>query len=76
LEPNRILKLQNAQGRDVKEIAEDIPNKTTSALFLIKVPMVKDLKQALNDAGGFLVGQGMLTQRLFRWLERKKLRNS
>ncbi|MDN7024357.1 DUF1269 domain-containing protein [Methanoculleus sp. FWC-SCC1] len=46
---------------DVKRIADDIPNDTAAAVFLIEHLWAKDLKQALRDANGFLIAQGMVT---------------
>jgi uncharacterized membrane protein len=47
--------------KNVQELAEAMPNNTAAAFFLIEHLWAKDLKQALRDAGGFLIGEGMLT---------------
>ncbi|MDI6719844.1 MAG: DUF1269 domain-containing protein [Methanomicrobiales archaeon] len=46
---------------DVRRIADEIPNDTAAALFLIEHLWAKNLKQALRDAGGSLIATGMVT---------------
>lgn len=45
----------------VRRIAETIPNNSAAAIFLIEHLWAKDLKQALRDANGHLIAEGMLT---------------
>jgi uncharacterized membrane protein len=49
---------------DILEITEAIPEGTAAALLIIEHLWAKSLKQALRDAGGMLVAQGMLTPEL------------
>jgi uncharacterized membrane protein len=49
---------------DVLEITESIPEDTAAAILIIEHLWAKNLKQALRDAGGVLVSQGMLTPEL------------
>jgi uncharacterized membrane protein len=49
---------------DILEITEDIPEGTAAALLIIEHLWAKSLKQALSDAGGVLVSQGMITPEL------------
>jgi uncharacterized membrane protein len=49
---------------DIVEITEAIPEKTAAAIFIIEHLWAKSLKQAIRDAGGILVSQGMLTPEL------------
>ena len=49
---------------DIQEITEAIPENTAAAVFIIEHLWAKKLKQALRDAGGVLVSQGMLTPEL------------
>lgn len=49
---------------DIWEITEDIPEGTAAAIFIIEHLWAKELKQALRDAGGVLVSQGMITPKL------------
>ncbi len=46
---------------NVQQIADEIPNDSAAAIFLIEHLWAKDLKQALRDANGFLIAQGMVT---------------
>lgn len=46
---------------NVRELADAMPNNTAAAFFLIEHLWAKDLKQAVRDAGGFPLGEGMLT---------------
>ncbi len=45
---------------DVKSISDAIPNDTAAAVFLIEHLWAKDLKQALRDANGFLIAEGIV----------------
>jgi uncharacterized membrane protein len=49
---------------DIHEIAEAIPEGSAAGILIIEHLWAKDLKQALRDAGGILVSQGMLTPEL------------
>jgi uncharacterized membrane protein len=49
---------------DIMEITESIPEGTAAAILIIEHLWAKSLKQALIDAGGRLVSQGMLTPEL------------
>ena len=49
---------------DIWEITEDIPEGTAAAILIIEHLWAKELKQALRDAGGVLVSQGMITPEL------------
>ena len=49
---------------DIREIAEAIPEGTAAGILIIEHLWAKNLKQALRDAGGILVSQGMLTPEL------------
>ncbi len=46
---------------NVQRIADDIPNDSAAAVFLIEHLWAKELKQALRDANGYLIAQGMVT---------------
>lgn len=46
---------------DVRSIAGTIPNDSAAAIFLIEHLWAKDLKQALRDANGYLIAQGLVT---------------
>jgi uncharacterized membrane protein len=46
---------------DVKRISDAIPNDTAAAVFLIEHLWAKELKQALRDANGFLIADGIVT---------------
>lgn len=46
---------------DVRSIAETIPSDSAAAIFLIEHLWAKDLKQALRDANGYLIAQGLVT---------------
>ncbi|HOI14533.1 MAG TPA: DUF1269 domain-containing protein [Methanoculleus sp.] len=45
----------------VRKIANIIPNNSAAAIFLIEHLWAKELKQALRDANGHLIAEGMLT---------------
>jgi uncharacterized membrane protein len=49
---------------DIMEITEVIPENTAAAIFIVEHLWAKSLKQAIRDAGGILVSQGMLTPEL------------
>jgi len=49
---------------DILEITEAIPEGTAAAIFIIEHLWAKNLKLAIQDAGGVLVSQGMLTPEL------------
>ncbi|MCC4766276.1 DUF1269 domain-containing protein [Methanosarcina sp. DH1] len=49
---------------DILEITEAIPEGTAAAILIIEHLWAKSLKQAIRDAGGVLVSQGMLTPEL------------
>ena len=49
---------------DILEITEAIPDGTAAAILIIEHLWAKNLKQAIRDAGGVLVSQGMLTPEL------------
>ncbi len=49
---------------DILEITEAIPEGTAAAVLIIEHLWAKQLKQALRDAGGVLVSQGMITPEL------------
>lgn len=46
---------------NVREIAGTIPSDSAAAVILIEHLWAKDLKQALRDANGYLIAQGMVT---------------
>ncbi|HDR73007.1 MAG TPA: DUF1269 domain-containing protein [Methanoculleus sp.] len=46
---------------DVRSIADAIPNGTAAAVFLIEHLWAKSFKQALRDANGFLIAEGLVT---------------
>jgi uncharacterized membrane protein len=50
--------------RDLKEIAENIPNNTSAALIVVEHLWAKKIKQALVDSDGVMIAQGMLTPEL------------
>ncbi len=50
--------------KDILEITEDIPEGTSAAILIVEHLWAKDLKQAIHDAGGILLSQGMLTPEL------------
>jgi uncharacterized membrane protein len=49
---------------DILEITEAIPEGTAAAILIIEHLWAKNLKQAIRDAGGILISQGMLTPEL------------
>jgi len=46
---------------DVRRISDAIPNNSAAAIFLIEHLWAKELKQALRDAGGLLIADGIVT---------------
>ncbi|WP_255335296.1 DUF1269 domain-containing protein [Methanosarcina sp. KYL-1] len=50
--------------KDIMEITEAVPENTAAAIFIIEHLWAKSLKQAIHDAGGVLVSQGMITPEL------------
>ncbi|MCT8337335.1 DUF1269 domain-containing protein [Methanoculleus sp. Afa-1] len=46
---------------NVRKIANIIPNNNAAAIFLIEHIWAKDLKQALRDAHGYLIADGIVT---------------
>lgn len=46
---------------NVRRITETIQNDSAAAIFLVEHLWAKDLKQALRDANGFLIAEGMVT---------------
>lgn len=49
---------------DILEITKVVPEGTAAAIIIIEHLWAKSLKQAVRDAGGVLVSQGMLTPEL------------
>lgn len=49
---------------DILEITDAIPENSAAALLLIEHLWAKSLKQAIGNAGGVLVSQGMITPEL------------
>jgi len=49
---------------DILEITEAIPENTTAAVLIIEHLWAKNLNQAISEAGGVLVSQGILTPEL------------
>jgi uncharacterized membrane protein len=49
---------------DINEITDAIPNGSAAGIFIIEHLWAKNLKQALRDAGGILISQGMLSPEL------------
>jgi len=49
---------------DIGDIAEAIPESSAAGIFIIEHLWAKGLKQALRDAGGVLMAQGMLSPEL------------
>lgn len=49
---------------DILEITEAIPGNTAAAVFIIEHLWAKNLNQAISEAGGVLVSQGILTPEL------------
>ena len=49
---------------DIDDIAEAIPAGSAAGIFIIEHLWAKSLKQALRDAGGVLMSQGMLSPEL------------
>lgn len=49
---------------DIDEIADAIPNGSAAGIFIIEHLWAKSLKQALRDAGGVLMAQGMISPEL------------
>jgi uncharacterized membrane protein len=49
---------------DILEMTEAIPENTAAAVFIIEHLWAKNLNQAISEAGGVLVSQGILTPEL------------
>lgn len=49
---------------DILEITEAVPENTAAAILVVEHLWAKNLKNAVRDAGGMLVSQGMLTPEL------------
>lgn len=49
---------------DIMEITEAIPEGTAAAILIVEHLWAKGLKQAISDAGGIMISQGMLTPEL------------
>jgi uncharacterized membrane protein len=49
---------------DILELTDAIPEGTAAAVLIIEHLWAKNLKQAIRDAGGVLISQGMLTPEL------------
>lgn len=49
---------------DIMEITEVIPENTAAAILIVEHLWARSLKQAIRNAGGVLVSQGMLTPEL------------
>ncbi|AKB18238.1 hypothetical protein MSWHS_1375 [Methanosarcina sp. WWM596] len=49
---------------DILEVTDAIPEGTAAAILIIEHLWAKNLKQAIKDAGGVLVSQGMITPKL------------
>lgn len=49
---------------DILDIAEAIPEGIAAGILIIEHLWAKNLKQAIRDAGGIMVSQGMLTPKL------------
>jgi uncharacterized membrane protein len=50
--------------RDVKNIAEEIPNNSSALLMVVEHLWTKKIKEALVNANGIMIAQGMLTPEL------------
>ena len=50
--------------KDILEITEDVPENTAAAISVIEHLWAKNLNQAIGEAGGVLVSQGILTPEL------------
>jgi uncharacterized membrane protein len=50
--------------KDILEITEAIPENTAVAIFIIEHLWAKNLNQAISEAGGVLISQGILTPEL------------
>jgi uncharacterized membrane protein len=50
--------------KDILEITEAIPENAAAAIFIIEHLWAKNLNQAISEAGGVLVSQGILTPEL------------
>jgi uncharacterized membrane protein len=50
--------------RDVKAIANDIPNNSSALLMIVEHLWAKKIKQAVTDSNGIVLAQGMLTPEL------------
>ncbi len=49
---------------DIMEITEAIPEGTAAAILIVEHLWAKGLKQAIGDAGGIMISQGMLSPEL------------
>jgi uncharacterized membrane protein len=49
---------------DILEITEAVPESTAAAILVVEHLWAKNLKNAIREAGGMLVSQGMLTPEL------------
>jgi len=49
---------------DIMEITEAIPEGTAAAILIVEHLWAKGMKQAISDAGGIMISQGMLTPEL------------
>ncbi len=47
--------------KNIKEIAENIPNNSSALLMLVEHLWAKGIKQALVNSGGIMLAQGMVT---------------
>ena len=50
--------------RDIKNIADDIPNNSSALLMVVEHLWAKKIKEALVNANGIMVAQGLLTPEL------------
>ena len=50
--------------KDILEITKAVPENTAAAIFVIEHLWAKNLNQAISEAGGVLVSQGILTPEL------------
>jgi uncharacterized membrane protein len=47
--------------KDIRDIAENLPNNSSALLMLVEHLWAKGIKQALVNSGGIMLAQGMLT---------------
>jgi uncharacterized membrane protein len=57
--------------KDILEITEAIPENTAAAILIIEHLWAKNLNQAISEAGGVLVSQGILTPELLTLVGRE-----